>query len=144
MTYALDVNPLVYSADSFSPFYERARAAIANIYAGVDLVYLFWPVALGFLRISTNPRASQGPLSQAVAIEAISRLIALPNVRTGSENQDFWAELQAVTRGLVVRGKLFPDAHIVTLMRIHGVSTILTHDRDFRKFDGVRIVDPFQ
>ena len=76
-------------------------------------------------------------------MEAIANLIALPNVRIGAEGPDFWAELVNVTQGLVVRGKLFPDAHIVALMRTHGVTTILTHDRDFRKFDGVRIIDPF-
>ena len=41
------------------------------------------------------------------------------------------------------RGNLLTDAHIVALMRQHGVSTIYTHDRDFRKFDGIRVVDPF-
>ena len=144
MTFAIDVNPMVYATDIESPFHERARLIMADMYRGGEIVYLFWPVALGFLRLVTQPGVLANPLSPGDATQAISRLIALPNVRTASENQDFWAELQAVTRGLVVRGKLFPDAHIVALMRIHGVSTILTHDRDFRKFDGIRIVDPFQ
>lgn len=144
MTYAVDVNPLVYAADTFSPFHQRARAALANIYSGVDLAYLFWPVALGFLRITTRLHYSPGALSQEVAMQAIEKLIALPNVRTGAEGPEFWAELQNVTKGMVVRGKLFPDAHLVALMRTHGVTTILTHDRDFRKFDGIRLLDPFQ
>ena len=44
---------------------------------------------------------------------------------------------------LVIRGNLVPDAHLVALMRQHGVRTIWTHDRDFRKFNGIRVVDPF-
>jgi hypothetical protein len=28
-------------------------------------------------------------------------------------------------------------------MRQHGVSTIYTRDRDFRRFDGIRAEDPF-
>lgn len=35
------------------------------------------------------------------------------------------------------------DAHIATLMRQHGVGTIYTRDRDFRRFDGIRVEDPF-
>ena len=35
------------------------------------------------------------------------------------------------------------DTHIVALMRRHGVRTIITHDRDFRRFDGIRVRDPF-
>jgi hypothetical protein len=28
-------------------------------------------------------------------------------------------------------------------MRQHGVGTIYTRDRDFRRFDGIRVEDPF-
>jgi len=41
------------------------------------------------------------------------------------------------------RGNLFPDAHLVALMREHGVSTIWSHDRDLRKFSGITVKDPF-
>lgn len=41
------------------------------------------------------------------------------------------------------RGNLVTDAHLVTLMRRYGVRTILTRDRDFRRFDGIRALDPF-
>lgn len=32
-------------------------------------------------------------------------------------------------------------AHIAALMRQHGVSTIYTRDRDFRRFDGIKVED---
>jgi predicted nucleic acid-binding protein len=35
------------------------------------------------------------------------------------------------------------DIDTATLMRQHGVSTIWTHDRDFRRFDGITARDPF-
>ena len=44
---------------------------------------------------------------------------------------------------LIVRGNLVPDAHVVALMRQHGVSTIWSHDRDFVKFPGISVRDPF-
>ena len=40
-------------------------------------------------------------------------------------------------------GNLVPAAHLVALMRAHGVSNIWTSDRDFRKFDGIRVKSPF-
>jgi predicted nucleic acid-binding protein len=45
--------------------------------------------------------------------------------------------------GPPVRGNLVPDAHLVALMRQHGVSTIWSHDRDFLKFPGIKVQDPF-
>lgn len=144
MTFAIDVNPMVYATDVDSPFHDRALAVMDGLYNNTEIVYLFWPVTMGFLRIVTDRRVLRKPLSQVTAMEATARLLALPNVRTGAEGPEFWAELQNVTKGMVVRGKLFPDAHLVALMRTHGVTTILTHDRDFRKFDGIRVLDPFQ
>lgn len=41
------------------------------------------------------------------------------------------------------RGNLVPDAHLVALMHQYGVRTIISHDRDFKKFDGIRVEDPF-
>jgi predicted nucleic acid-binding protein len=41
------------------------------------------------------------------------------------------------------RGRLVADAHLVALMRQHGVRTIVTRDRGFRRFDGIRVRDPF-
>jgi uncharacterized protein len=48
-----------------------------------------------------------------------------------------------VAGAVPVRGNLVPDAHIVALMRQHGVSTIWSHDRDFLEFKGISVRDPF-
>lgn len=39
-------------------------------------------------------------------------------------------------------GNAVPDAHLAALMRQHGVATIYTRDRDFRRFEGIRVEDP--
>jgi predicted nucleic acid-binding protein len=106
-------------------------------------VYLFWPVIFGFLRISTDSRVLSVPLAPAEALGFVRNLLALTQVRSGTEPDGFLDHLEAVTAGLFVRGAFFSDAHIVALMRQYGVSTIYSHDRDFRKFDGIRVVDPF-
>ncbi len=41
------------------------------------------------------------------------------------------------------RGNLVPDAHLVSLMLENGVRTIWTHDRDYRRFKGIEVRDPF-
>ncbi len=143
MTYTLDVNPLIYAVDEQSPYFDAARALLRQAFEGDEIVYVFWPVALAFLRLSTNPGVLRSPLPGETAMRAVARLISLPHVRIGGERDGFWEALVEATRGIGVRGKLFPDAHLVALMRQHGVSTIYTHDRDFRKFEGIRVIDPF-
>ena len=143
MSFAIDANLLLYASDESSPVHEKARALLEEIASGPDLVYVFWPVAMGYLRIATHPRVFDHPLSVEEAIGNLGRLIERPHVRTPGEGDRFWPTLVSVTREAYVRGNLIPDAHLVALMREHGVSKIWTRDRDFRKFDGIEVTDPF-
>lgn len=97
----------------------------------------------GYVRIATNPRLHPNPLTLAEALRNIRELVSQPHVRTGSEAAGFIESLTHACTEVRAAGNLVSDAYIVALMRQHGISRILTHDRDFRKFDGIRIVHPF-
>ncbi len=73
----------------------------------------------------------------------IEALIAPSHVRVAGEGCDFWPSFRTVAADVKPRGNLVPDAHLVALMREHGVSTIWSHDRDFRTFRGITVKDPF-
>ncbi len=66
-----------------------------------------------------------------------------PSVRIVGAGQTFWAAYQAIDFGRPIRGNDVPDAAIVAMMMAHGVSTIYSRDRGFRRFDGIRVIDPF-
>jgi predicted nucleic acid-binding protein len=55
----------------------------------------------------------------------------------------FWATFRRVATDVRPRGNLVSDAHLVALMLEHGIATIWSHDRDFRKFRGITVRDPF-
>jgi uncharacterized protein len=143
VTATLDTNVLIYASDQSSSFHDRAIGLIQALATGPDLVYLFWPVALGYLRIATHPTIFQKPLSAAEAMANVDDLVSRPHVRTGGEADGFWGTYRDVTGTVRIRGNLVPDAHIVALMRQYGVSTIWSHDRDFLKFPGISVRDPF-
>ena len=50
---------------------------------------------------------------------------------------------QHVSGSLAVRGNLVPDAHVAAILFQHGVRTLYSNDRDFRKFDSLEVRDPF-
>ena len=143
MTATLDTNVLIYASDESSSFHDGAIELLEALATGPDLFYLFWPVALGYLRIATHPGIFQKPLSMAEAVSNVEDLVSRSHVRTGGEADGFWDLYRHVTKGAHVRGNLVPDAHIATLMRQHEVSTIWSHDRDFLKFPGISVRDPF-
>ncbi len=143
MSSTIDANVLLYASDSTSADHDRAREFLAAWSKGPDLVYLFWPTVMSYLRIATHPRIFERPLDPGVAEANVSSLLGLPHVMSVSEGERFWRTWQLSTTGIVVRGNLVPDAHTVVLMRQHGVDEIWTRDRDYRKFDGIRVRDPF-
>jgi len=143
MTIALDVNPLVFGTQEDSPFRAIAEQVLKELREGSETVYIFSPVAVGYVRVASSPRLHRVPLPIGNAIENIRSWLSLPNVRTGMETPDFWTRFTEACAEVHATGNLVSDAYIVALMRQHGVRRILTHDRDFRKFDGIRVVDPF-
>ena len=143
MSQTVDTNVLVYATHTESQFHARARALVEHLVAGPALAYVFWPAILGYLRIVSHPTILERPLSNDEAMSNVQALLAPPHIRTAGEGDDFWETVQSVAADVKPRGNLIPDAHVVALMREHGVSTIWSHDRDFRKFRGIRVRDPF-
>jgi uncharacterized protein len=142
MSSTIDTSVLVYASNEDDPLHARAVELIQRLAAGPELVYLFWPVLLGYLRIVTHPAILPSPLSPAIAIRNVEALLDRPHVRSPGELDGFWTVFRS-TAGDRPRGNEIPDTHLVALMRQHGVRVIHTRDRSFRRFDGIDPRDPF-
>jgi len=137
----VDVNVLVYAVNEDAKEHRQALSLIERLGQGPEIVYLFWPTIMGFLRIATNPGILPHPLSTTDATETIGDLLGRPHVRTPGEVFGFW-ELYLDTGGARSRANEVPDAHLAGLMRQHGVGLIHTRDRGFRRFAGIEVRDP--
>jgi toxin-antitoxin system PIN domain toxin len=142
MSVTVDANILVYASNEAEPVHPTARQLVERLAAGPDLVYLFWPVLLGYLRIVTHPAILPRPLSPREAIANVDALVGRPHMRTAGEADGFWALFRATGQDQT-RGNDVPDAHLATLMRQHGVRLIYTRDRGFRRFPDIGTLDPF-
>ena len=142
MSTTVDANVLVYASNEADPVHAPARALVERLARGPDLVYLFWPTLMGYLRIVTHSAVLPRPLRPSDALANVSALLSLRHVRAPGEGERFW-DIFKSTAGRQARGNVVPDAHLAALMREHGVSTIYTRDRDYRRFDGIQALDPF-
>jgi toxin-antitoxin system PIN domain toxin len=138
----VDANVLIYASNADDEQHERARELVLQLAGGPELLYLFWPTIMAFLRIATHPAIFRTPASPKQATAAITALLERPTVRTEAEDGGFW-EVYRATAGDDIRGNRVPDAHLAALMRQHGVTVIYTRDRDFRRYDGIQPRDPF-
>jgi toxin-antitoxin system PIN domain toxin len=142
MSATVDANVLIYASDRRAETHDRAEALVRKLAAGPEILYLFWPVLLGYLRIVTHPAILTNPFSPAAALRNVESLLDRPHVRAPGELDGFWRLFRS-TAGERPHGNDVPDAHLAALMRQHGVRVIYTRDRDFRRFDGIDARDPF-
>jgi toxin-antitoxin system PIN domain toxin len=142
MSFALDVDLLLYASDASSAYHQRAKSFIESCMAQGEVFCLGWPTVMGYLRIATHPAVFDHPLSPQEAMINIETLLALPHARLLSEEEGFWAVYRAIAEEVPIRGNAVPDAHLAALLRHHGVKTLYTHDRDFLKFPFLDVRDP--
>jgi len=144
VSFALDVNILLYASDSGSPYHRKARSFLEECMQGRELFCLAWPTVMGYLRIATHPSIFAEPLSPAEAMANIGSLMSLPHTRFLSEEDGFWDVYRELTEELPIRGNLVPDAHLAALLSRHGIKRLYSHDRDFLKFAFLDVRDPLR
>jgi hypothetical protein len=143
MSFAVDVNVLLYASDTASPHATRAAAFLAERTSGREVFCLAWPTVWAYLRVVTHPGILSNPLPPERAMDNVEALTRLPHVRLLAEEEGFWEVYREVAREVPVRGNLVPDAHLAALLRQHGIRTLYTNDSDFRKFSFLDVRNPF-
>lgn len=136
-----DVNILLHAYDSSSQHHRPCRDWLAGAMNGTEEVGFSFAVILGFIRISTNARVLSEPRSIAEAITIVRSWIERPNVRILTPSSGYWLTLLEIATDGGARGDLVMDAHLAALAREHG-ATVVSTDRDFRRFRQVRLIDP--
>jgi uncharacterized protein len=142
VSFAVDVNLLLYASDRASPHHEGARRFLERGAAGPEILCLAWPTLMSYLRMSTHPAIFRRPLTPPRAMRNVRALLELPHSRALGEGEGFWAAYNKVVGDQAIRGNLVPDAHLAALLLEHEVRVLYTADRDFRRFDFLDIRDP--
>ena len=143
MSFACDVNVLLYASDTASPVHPRAMRFVEAAATGGDLFCLGWVTVMSYLRIATHPRIFSAPLPPAAALANVQALTGLPHVRLIGEEEGFLDVYRDITGSFPVRGNLVTDAHLAAILKQHGIRTLYTRDADFRRFTFLDVRDPF-
>jgi toxin-antitoxin system PIN domain toxin len=136
-----DANLLLYAYDTESPFHRKAARWWSGLLSDVEPVGLCPVVVFAFLRLVTNAKVFDHPMTVADASRHIASWLARPNVRllvAGPGHND------AVCRLLTkagTGGNLVTDAQIAALALEYG-ATVHTADTDFSRFPEVRGENP--
>jgi toxin-antitoxin system PIN domain toxin len=139
----LDANILLYGYDSGSAQHGICRPWLEAAFNSDEIVALPWQTLLAFVRIATNPRAVRRPLTGPEACGIVGSWLERPNVAVIAAGERFWEIFQSQVAEAQVSGPLVTDAALAALALEHG-ATLCSTDRDFRRFEGLKLLDPTQ
>lgn len=140
---ALDTNVLVFSEIRTSPFHDRALEILTELSEGPSPWAIPWPCVYETLRVVTHPRVYDPPVPMEVAFADVRAILDSPTLLLLAETPRHPEVLEQVLGDSGTKGNLVHDAHIAALCIEHGVSEIVTGDRDFRRFSGLEVTNPF-
>ena len=137
---AVDTNVLVHAHRKESPRHAPAKAWILRLAEGSRPWGLPVFCLTEFVRVVTHRRVFSPPSTLEQALDALSSLIESPSLQILLPGERFAAHLDATFRASGATGNLAFDAQIAALCLEHGVRDLLTEDRDFLRFPGLRTV----
>jgi toxin-antitoxin system PIN domain toxin len=132
-----DVNVLLHAVNRGAPQHAVAHAALQEAYRNGPVV-LAWPALLGFLRLATRSGILPRPLRVEQAMDVVHAWLDHPSSVLAHPGAQHLALLRRLLLGVGQGGPIVSDAHLAALA-IEQQATLLTFDRDFERFAGVRL-----
>ena len=138
---AVDTNILVYAHRQDSPFHGQAASTLTSLAESPDPWAIPWPCIHEFFSITTHPRIYKPPTPAARALADLEAWFESPSLRLLAEPDRYWGVLRQLLKTSAAVGPMVHDARIAAICRAHGVTTLLSADRDFSRF-GIAIRNP--
>ena len=138
-----DINLLIYAYDRTSPFHPKAKAWLSKVLDGQVEVGFPLVSLLGFIRLVSNPKLFESPLSPAKACTLAESWLATPQAAVLSPTSRHLTIFRELVESSKIGSSLVTDAHIAALaIEHHGI--VHSNDEDFRRFKGLRCFNPLR
>ncbi len=133
----LDVNVVLAAHRGDHPQHSIVRAWLDDLLVGEEDFGVPATVWAAFLRLATNRRIFDLPTPIADAFEFIEAIVAQPrhlDIEPGARHLVLLRRLCSEAEAV---GDLVPDA-VLGAIAVESGAVVITLDRDFARFDGVR------
>jgi uncharacterized protein len=140
---AIDTNLLVYAHRKDTEEHARAKAVVASLSEGLASFGIPYHCLLEFFGIVTHRRIYLPPSTTAQAIAQVDVWLESPVMRVLTEDgTTSWAELKVLIKSGSIAGPRVHDARIAGVCLQHGVSVLLSADRDYGRFPMLKVKNP--
>lgn len=139
----LDVNVCVYAIREDTTDHEAYRSWITEVLNGDEPVGISELVLSGIIRVITNHRIFREPSTTEQALNACGELRSGPVAVPLQPGKRHWEIFDSLCRQTNAKGNAVPDAYHAALAIENG-ATLITTDRGFARFPGLRWRHPLQ
>lgn len=137
----VDVNVLVYACRRDAVRHSEYKAWLAEVLGGAEAVGVAPESLAAVIRITTHLRVWKTPLTAEQAFAFVEAVRAAPTTVPVLPGADHWRVFAALCKESGARGNLVGDAWMAALAIEQGC-TLVTTDRDFGRFRGLRTEHP--
>lgn len=137
----VDANVLIYAVDEDSPHHNVAKPWLEEHLSGSETFAFAWAVLLAFIRLVTNPRVFEKPLSGDEALDLVDSWLAQTNATVLHPTDRHSLLLRELLAPLGTAGNLTSDAHLAALAIEHGAE-LCSGDADYGRFAGLQWTNP--
>jgi uncharacterized protein len=139
----VDVNVLVYAFREDAPRHGDFKRWLDGAVRSDEAYAVSDHVLSGFLRVVTHPRVFHPPTPLDAALGFAEAFRGQPNAVPVAPDARHWDLFTRCCRDGGARGNLVPDAWLAALA-IESGSELVTTDRDFARFPGLRWRHPLE
>ncbi len=136
-----DVNLLLYAHVTAFPEHTRARRWWEALMNGRREVGVAAPAMFGFVRLASNPRVLDRPLSVQASLAHVEEWLARPHVHFVQPGPRHLEIAFGLLRHTGVAANLTTDAQLAALAIEHQ-GEVHSNDSDFGRFPQLRWVNP--
>jgi toxin-antitoxin system PIN domain toxin len=137
----VDANVLLYAVNEDAPHHAAAHSWLDAALGDREAIAFAWVVLLAFLRLGTRPGLFPHPLSLADATGVVELWLDQPAAVVVHPSKRHLGLLRGLLGTSGTAANLVTDAHLAALALEHGAE-VVSFDRDFQRFEGLRLVVP--
>ena len=138
-----DINLLIYAHNIGAPQHEAARQWWDTCLRGPTGVAIPWAVILGLIRICTNSRIHETPMTTQEVCDRIEEWLRLPHIELVNPPANHFQRLSELFNRLGTAGNLTTDVHLAALAMQRGL-ILFSNDADFSRFQGLKWKNPLE
>lgn len=142
MAILVDSNILVFIANPAAPAYQQVLDALAILRQRGETSHIIAQNLIEFWAVATRPTNYRGLGMNTVQAQAeLARIKSLFTLLP--DDPAIYLEWERLVVRHGVAGKNVHDARIAAAMRVHGITVLLTANKqDFKRFTNLTVIEP--